>query len=129
MTSSNDSSHEQNGRNGSSPDTGDIRLRYETGDALTRAGFDDVIVLSHDAADRALTPSRRKSLDALATNEISSLRELADILDRNPGNLSRDLKVLVAEDIIRYESDGKSKRPELKHDTIVQEPLVASERP
>ena len=129
MTPSNDSNHGQNEHNGSALDTGDLRLRYETGDALTRAGFGDVIVLSHDAADRALTPSRREIIDALATNEISSLRELADILDRNPGNLSRDLKVLVAEDIIRYEPSGKSKRPELKHDTIVQEPLLASERP
>jgi len=37
------------------------------------------------------------------------------------------MNVLVAEDVVRYETDGKAKRPELKHDTIIQEPLVASE--
>lgn len=103
--------------------------RHKVGEALSKAGFGDVHILSHEAADRALTPTRRDIIDALATTEVSSLRELADVLDRDPGNLSRDMKVLVAENLIQYDTSGKSKRPELKHDTIIVEPLVSSEEP
>lgn len=103
--------------------------RHKVGESLTKAGFGDVLVLSHEAADRVLTPARREIIHTLSNHDVSSLRELAEFVDRNPGNLSRDMTVLVAEDIVRYESEGKAKRPELKHDTIIQEPLVASENP
>lgn len=103
--------------------------RHKAGEALAKAGFGDVLVLSHEQADQVLTPARRAVIDTLATQEVSSLRDLANHLDRNPGNLSRDMQVLVAENIIRYEENGKAKRPELKHDTIITEPLVATEDP
>lgn len=103
--------------------------RHEVGQALSQSGFGDVLVLSHEAADQALTPTRREIVATLAETEVESLRELADELDRDPGNLSRDMRVLVAEDIVRYDTTGKSKRPELKHDTIVVEPLIASDDP
>lgn len=104
-------------------------LRHKAGEALSKAGFGDVLVLSHDAADRVMTPTRREIIEVLAEHEVDSMRQLGELLDRDPGNLSRDLKVLVAENIVRYESDGKAKKPELKHDTIIQEPLVASDGP
>lgn len=100
-------------------------IRYAVADTLAKNGFGNVHVLSHDAADRALTPARRRIVTTLAERDVSSLRELAGILDRDPGNLSRDLRVLVAENVIRYVEEGRSKRPELVHDTIVVEPVVA----
>ena len=100
-----------------------VVTRHKVGEALSQAGFGDVAVLSHESADKVLTPARRDIIQVLATHDISSLRELADILDRDPGNLTRDMKVLVAENIIRYVESGKAKRPELKHDTIISEPL------
>jgi predicted transcriptional regulator len=103
--------------------------RHKAGEALAKAGFGDVQVLSHEQADQVLTPARRAIIDTLATHDVSSLRDLATHLDRDPGNLSRDMKVLVAENVIRYEEDGKAKRPELKHDTIITEPLVATDDP
>lgn len=103
--------------------------RHKVGEALSKSGFGNVLVLSHEAADQALTPTRREIIDTIAKTNVSSLRGLAEKLDRNPGNLSRDMQVLVAENIIRYDKSGKAKRPELKHDTIVVEPLVASEEP
>lgn len=113
----------------SEADAEKVFTRHKVGEALSKADFGDVLVLSHEAADQALTPSRRDVIEALATNHVGSLRELADVLGRDPGNLTRDMKILVAEDIARYREEGKAKRPELKHDTIVVEPLVASEEP
>lgn len=106
-----------------------VLTRHTVGESLAKAGFGDVFVLSHEAADRVLTPARREIIEVLATNEVSSLRELAKLVDRNPGNLSRDMEVLAAENIIRYAKDGKAKRPELKHETIISEPLVATDAP
>lgn len=107
----------------------DVLIRHHVGRSLSNAGFGDVLVLSHGAADKALTPARRAIIQVLSEHDVGSLRELARHLDRNPGNLTRDLQVLVAEDIITYEKDGRSKRPELKHDTIIQEPLVSTQNP
>ena len=113
----------------SGSDSKEAFTRHKVGEALSKDGFGDVLVLSHDAADRVLTPARREIIETLASHDVSSLRQLGEIVNRNPGNLSRDMKVLVAENVVRYESEGKSKRPELKHDTIIQEPLLASEDP
>ncbi|WP_176765351.1 HVO_A0114 family putative DNA-binding protein [Halovenus aranensis] len=106
-----------------------VLTRSKVGEKLSIAGFGDVLVLSHEAADQVLTPARREIIKSLAAHDASSLRELAEIVDRNPGNMSRDMKVLVAENIIRYVDEGKSKRPELRHDTIISEPLITSEIP
>lgn len=106
-----------------------VLLRDHVGGALSSAGFGDVLVLSHEQADRVLTPARREIIEVLSTTPVGSLRDLADRLDRDPGNLSRDLQVLVAENVVRYVQDGRAKRPELKHQTIVQEPLVAVDDP
>jgi predicted transcriptional regulator len=101
-----------------------VFTRHKVGEALSKAGFDDVIVLSHEAADRVLTPARREIIVTLDAHDVGSLRELAGIVGRDPGNLSRDMQILVEEDIVRYVGNGSSKRPELKHDTIISEPVM-----
>lgn len=105
-----------------------VLRRYEVADALADAGFGDVLVLSHESADRALTPTRRELLHVLAREKVGSQRELAERLDRDPGNVKRDLDVLVEENVVRFETDGRSKRPVLKYDAVTVEPLVASSR-
>lgn len=106
-----------------------VTVRYKAGEALSKAGFGDVLVLSHEQADSVLTPARRQIIEALSATDVSSVRDLAETLDRDPGNLARDLQVLVAENVVRYVEQGRAKRPELIHDTIVSEPIIASERP
>lgn len=105
-------------------DPGRVRARYQTAKALSSAGFGDVHVLSHEAADRALSQRTRRIIRALAAEEFSSQRKLAEYLDADPGNIKRDLAALIDEDIVAIEQDGQAKRPYLKHDTIVVEPLV-----
>jgi DNA-binding transcriptional ArsR family regulator len=106
-----------------------VLRRHTVGEALSGAGFGDVLVVSHESAEQALTPARREIIETLSSHDVSSVRELADVLNRDPGNLTRDLKVLVAENVLRYVDEGRSKRPELKYDTVIAEPVVASDSP
>lgn len=99
--------------------------RTEVGLALSRAGFGDVHVLSHEAADRALTRNRRELIQVIDSQDVASIRDLARRIDRDTGNVKRDLDVLVAENIVAFHRDGRAKRPYVKPDTIVQEPVVS----
>ncbi|GAA0539121.1 winged helix-turn-helix transcriptional regulator [Halorubrum ejinorense] len=87
--------------------------------------FGSVKVISHELADRVFTPKRREILQTLNQKEVSSQRELARILDRDPGAVQRDLTELINADLVDVVEEGRSKRPVLAHDTIIAEPLVA----
>lgn len=100
--------------------------RYQVSNALTSAGFQDPIVLTNAMADEALTPSRREILQILATEDVESVRQLAERLGRDKGNVSRDLGILIDNDLVKVDADGRSKRPILKHDTILVEPVVSN---
>ena len=99
--------------------------RTEFGLALARAGFGDVHILTHEAADRALTENRRELVRVIDTEDVASISDLARRVGRDKGNVKRDLDVLVQENVVAFETDGRSKRPYIKPDTIVQEPLVS----
>lgn len=100
-------------------------LRTSVARALTAEGFGSVKVLSHEAADRIFTPKRREILEILDEEDVTSQRELARRIGRDPGAVQRDLQELIQADLIDIEQDGRSKRPTLAHDTIIVEPLVA----
>ena len=100
-----------------------VRTRSEVAQALSRAGFGDVYVVPYEIAEEVLTTRRRQIVDALAEREFESQRELARHLDLDPGNIKRDLALLIDHDIVAREDTGRSKRPYLKHDTVVQEPV------
>ena len=56
---------------------------------------------------------------------MSSVRDLADRLGKNSGNVSRELKVLTECGVVGFVKNGTSKRPVLAYDTIISEPLIA----
>lgn len=95
------------------------------GMVLTRAGYGDVHVLSHEAADRALTENRRALIDAIASEDVASISGLARLVGRDKANVKRDLDVLAEENVVEFETAGRERRPRLKPDTVVQEPIVA----
>lgn len=103
-----------------------VLTRQQVGSALSKDGFEDVLVLSHESADRVLTPTRREILRGLREQNYGSQNQLAEALDRDPGNVKRDLDILVEEDVVQRVRDGKAKKPVLKHETIVTEPVVAT---
>lgn len=96
----------------------------EFGLVLSEAGFGDVHVLSHEAADRALTENRRALITVIASEDVASISELARRVGRDKANVKRDLDVLAEENIVAFESTGRERRPTLKPDMIVQEPIV-----
>lgn len=109
-----------------SPEDDETRVLVgtEVGRALSAAGFGTVHVLSHEAADRALTRNRRELITVINNEPVESIRELSRRVDRDNGNVKRDLDVLVDENLVAFETDGRSKRPFIKPDTVIQEPLV-----
>ena len=94
------------------------------GGPLAEAGYTDTLVLSRESAREALTPTRVELLDRLREGPVESIRALASELGRDKAGVSRDLTRLAALDIITYEADGRAKRPRLKHDTVLVEPVV-----
>lgn len=96
----------------------------EFGLVLSAAGFGDVHVLSHEAADRALTENRRGLIVVIASEDVASISDLARRVGRDKANVKRDLDVLAEENIVAFETAGRVRRPTLKPDTIVQEPIV-----
>lgn len=104
-----------------------VKRRQRVAESLPADAFGDVLVISAESADRVLTPKRRQLVDALATNDVDSQRGLADLLDRDPGNVKRDLAVLIEEGVVAREKEGRSYRPYLKYDTVIAEPLPTTE--
>lgn len=104
------------------------RMLLRTSVARRLAADDDlgsVKVISHELADRVFTPKRREILQTLNDREVSSQRELARILGRDPGAVQRDVTELINADLVDTVEQGRSKKPILAHDTIIAEPLVA----
>lgn len=91
---------------------------------LSAAGYGDVHVLSHEAADRALTENRRALIDVIASENVPSISELARRVGRDKANVKRDLDVLAEENVVAFETTGRERRPTIKPDTIVQEPIA-----
>jgi predicted transcriptional regulator len=104
-----------------------IRVRLKTAKALSEVEFGDVLVLSHESVRKVFTPKRQEIIEVLATKEIKSVRDLADHLDRNPGNVSRELDILARHNVVGYVEEGRAKRPVLEHETIIGEPLTYSQ--
>jgi predicted transcriptional regulator len=97
--------------------------RQQLAQALARGGMDGVQVLSLESANRALTPKRREIIETLRVKDVDSVRDLARRLDRDKGQVSRDLGVLAEHGIISYDEDGRAKRPYLTQEHLIVEPL------
>lgn len=94
------------------------------GGPLAEAGYDDTLVLSRESASAVLTPSRLELLDRLQAGPVESVRALAAELGRDKAGVSRDLGRLAGLDVVEYESVGRAKRPRLKYDTVLVEPIA-----
>lgn len=83
-----------------------------------------VQVLSWATADEVLTPKRRELIETLRTTDADSVRALARELDRDKGQVSRDLGALAEHGIVRYETNGNAKQPRLTQEHLIIEPIV-----
>lgn len=96
--------------------------------ALNEQGYADVLVLRRENGRGVLTGARLAIIRRLERSggEIDSVSDLARSLDRDKGAVSKDLRRLADLDVVEYEGggDGTAKRPVLKHDHVVIEPVV-----
>ena len=92
--------------------------------ALIQAGYDDVLMIDRETASTVLTEKRQELLDRIREGEIESVRQLASDISRDKAAVSRDLELLFRYDLIEYREEGSRKIPELKHDTVIVEPIV-----
>jgi len=99
-------------------------LRGKMARALAKGGMEGVQIISHTTAREVLTPKRRELVATLRDEDISSVRELARHLERDKGQVSRDLGVLAEHGIIQYHEEGRAKRPELVQQHIIPEPII-----
>ncbi|MFC4986309.1 ArsR family transcriptional regulator [Saliphagus infecundisoli] len=95
---------------------------------LNAREYTDVLVLRRENGRDVLTESRLGLLQYLDQHgeNIASVSDLARRLDRDKGAVSQDLRCLAELDSIEYhgEGDGEAKRPVLKHNHVVIEPVV-----
>lgn len=91
---------------------------------LSRAGFDDVLLLDHEAAQRVLTEKRRELLERIDEGDVESVRGLADDLDRDKASVSRDLDKLFEYGLVEYDHEAGCKIPKPKHETVFVKPIL-----
>jgi Predicted transcriptional regulator len=115
---------------GSSEPSVDERLLQQDGFAadLNAQGYTDLLVVRRESGRDMLTESRLALIRHLDQHgsAVDSVSDLARQLDRDKGAVSKDLNRLAELDVIEYEGsgDGTAKRPRLKHDHVVIEPVV-----
>lgn len=100
-----------------------IERRAQMARALAKGGMDGVHVLSHESAERVLTEKRRELIDVLRHEEVESVRDLARRVERDKGQVSRDLATLAEHAVVGFETTGRAKRPYLQSDHLVVEPI------
>ena len=101
-----------------------VERRSKLARTLARGGMDDVQILSLDEAEEVLTPMRRQIIEALSKERYESVRALARGLDRDKGQVSRDLATLAEHGVVTFETDGRSKSPRLAQERILFERVV-----
>jgi len=115
---------------GSSEPSVDERLLQQDEFAadLNAQGYTDLLVVRRESGRDMLTESRLALIRHLDQHgsAVDSVSDLARQLDRDKGAVSKDLNRLAELDVIEYEGSGHgtAKRPRLKHDHVVIEPVV-----
>jgi len=97
--------------------------RGEIARALAEGGMEDVFVLDRESAREVLTDKRTEMLDTLKSEEVESVRHLAETLGRDKSVVSMDLQVLARNDLVEYRKEGRRKIPKLKHENVVVAPV------
>ena len=78
-----------------------------------------VLVLADETElHRLLSPANLQLLRAIREHEPESMREAADVVDRDFKEVHRNLTELEALNVVEFVSDGRAKRPIVRFDDI-----------
>jgi len=101
-----------------------IPKELELAQDLKNEGYSDILILTAETAHQVLTEKRQELMQAIKTEEIESVRDLARTVNRDVSVVSKDLQLLFKKDIIAFETEKGRKKPVLKHKNIFVEPVV-----
>lgn len=102
----------------------ETRPKAEFARRLAEAGYEDFLVLEKADAESVLTAKRQELLETIATEDVASITDLAERVDRDVSIVHRDLDLLFKYSLVTYEESGGRKIPRLKHEHVFVEPLV-----
>jgi len=91
------------------------------------AGIKDVLVIDRGSAVKVLTERRQELLQEIRDGDVDSVRGLARALDRDVAAVSRDVDLLLENDVLEYETRGQRKMPRLKHNAVISEPIISKD--
>ena len=75
------------------------------------AEFHDIIVVEDADVFEVISPKRAELLEYLMNNEVSSIKKLADNLNRNYKNVYDDLQALAKYNLVELRESGRSLKP------------------
>jgi predicted transcriptional regulator len=89
--------------------------RFDEGEEITET---DITFVEPSDVQRLLTPKRLELIQTLMSEEVGSIRELAEVLDRNPSEVHDDVHTLEEYGIIELREEGRAKKPVVPYDDI-----------
>jgi len=90
---------------------------------LQREREETVNIIPKEAARDIMTEKKLEILHTLDEIEVSGVRDLAREMDRDPGQVTKDLKQLWQYGLIDYQEEGRRKKPVRTADKIIIEPF------
>jgi len=89
--------------------------RFDEGEEVTET---NITFVEPSDVQRLLTPKRLELIQTLMTEEVGSIRELAEVLDRNPSEVHNDVHTLEEYGIVELREEGRAKKPFVPYDDI-----------
>ena len=91
--------------------------RFDEGEEINET---NVVFVDPADVQRILTPKRMEMMETLMSDdvEVGSIRELAEVLNRNPSEVHEDVHILEEYSIVVLREEGRAKRPVVPYDDI-----------
>jgi predicted transcriptional regulator len=91
--------------------------RFDEGEEINET---NVVFVDPADVQRILTPKRMEMIETLMSDdvEVGSIRELAEVLNRNPSEVHEDVHILEEYSIVVLREEGRAKRPVVPYDDI-----------
>ncbi|MDY6768741.1 MAG: transcriptional regulator [Candidatus Nanohaloarchaea archaeon] len=93
-------------------------------ESLSEAGYDNILVLTPEAAADVTTEKRMELISTIRANDVRSIRGLARTVDRKENVVHEDLQILFRKGVVDFEEEGNRKIPVIPHDKILVEPIL-----